>query len=177
MPSGTDVLGMRKWINETFLSSDLNKYREDFEIELQNPRQEINADIINVKCSDGQGEFALWVYEPTTSGTSDKSRPAILMMHGGGWIHGNPLGDEGELHHGVRCHGSVLIHAVYARIFASELDAVVFGIDYRLAPEHPFPAPLDDCNDALDWVCFPHCCPQAKSMLGEAWVILTGSLL
>jgi acetyl esterase/lipase len=39
-----------------------------------------------------------------------------------------------------------------AQVFASELDAVVFGIDYRLAPEHPFPKPLDDCTDALQWV-------------------------
>lgn len=40
-----------------------------------------------------------------------------------------------------------------AEIFASELDAIVFGVDYRLAPENRFPAPLDDCTEALIWVC------------------------
>ena len=37
-------------------------------------------------------------------------------------------------------------------MFASELDAVVFGVDYRLAPEYPFPAALDDGSSAIDWV-------------------------
>lgn len=40
----------------------------------------------------------------------------------------------------------------FAEIFASELDAVVIGVDYRLAPENPFPAPLGDCIDGLNWV-------------------------
>ena len=41
---------------------------------------------------------------------------------------------------------------VFAILFASELQAVVFGIDYRLAPEHPFPAAFDDSFQALEWV-------------------------
>jgi acetyl esterase/lipase len=35
--------------------------------------------------------------------------------------------------------------------FASELRAVVIGVDYRLAPEYQFPAPLNDCFEALNW--------------------------
>jgi len=36
--------------------------------------------------------------------------------------------------------------------FASELRAIVISVDYRLAPEHPFPASRDDCYEALNWI-------------------------
>ena len=52
--------------------------------------------------------------------------------------------------------GSVLAKpnniSAFSVIFASELRAVVFGVDYRLAPEYPFPAALDGCCEALEWV-------------------------
>ncbi|OQV06595.1 hypothetical protein CLAIMM_11142 [Cladophialophora immunda] len=81
-------------------------------------------------------EFSVRVYNPAVDNTYSRSglRPALIMYHGGGWTHGLPEMDE-EL----------------AKFFASELRAVVVNVDYRLAPEHPFPHPVNDCYSALNW--------------------------
>ncbi|WP_436792843.1 alpha/beta hydrolase fold domain-containing protein [Actinospongicola halichondriae] len=60
---------------------------------------------------------------------------ALLWVHGGGLVLGAPEADNRFLS-GV----------------ASALGIVVVGVDYRLAPEHPFPAALDDCAAALAWL-------------------------
>ena len=71
------------------------------------------------------------VYRPT-SPTSDA---AILWVHGGGYVIGTARMDD------RRCVR-----------YASTFGVVVVSVDYRLAPEHPFPAPLDDCVAAWDWM-------------------------
>ncbi|MCC5950997.1 MAG: alpha/beta hydrolase [Acidimicrobiia bacterium] len=67
----------------------------------------------------------------------DRQRPspAVLWLHGGGTVMGRPEGST----------------AICSRM-AAELDALVVNVDYRLAPEHPFPAGLDDCMSALRWI-------------------------
>ena len=62
-------------------------------------------------------------------------RPAVLWIHGGGFVIGNAMREDD------RC-----------RELARALGAVVAAVDHRLAPEHPFPTPLDDCHDALTWL-------------------------
>lgn len=59
-------------------------------------------------------------------------RPLVLNLHGGGWVLGNPEMTE------WLC-GQV----------AAGCDALVVSVDYRLAPEHPAPAAMDDCWHAL----------------------------
>ena len=49
--------------------------------------------------------------------------------------------------------GSPQFESLTTGHLARELDAVVVSPDYRLAPEHPFPAPLDDCMATLRWMC------------------------
>jgi acetyl esterase len=61
--------------------------------------------------------------------------PAVLYLHGGGWV----LGGLDTLDH-------------VCRRMAVDAGVVVVSVDYRLAPEHPFPAALEDCADALDWM-------------------------
>ncbi len=67
--------------------------------------------------------------------SSDPRRPLIVFVHGGGWTFGN-----------------VDTHDRCMRLLAIESGAAVLGIDYRLAPEHPFPAALDDTLATLDWL-------------------------
>ena len=93
-PSGTDVQGMRKWVKEVFAEGLLPAYRDKFEIKLRRPRQNVQKRSIFVHCSDGSGDFEMWAYEPAAKSTSP--RPAILMFHGGGWIHGDPSADDGQ---------------------------------------------------------------------------------
>jgi acetyl esterase len=56
----------------------------------------------------------------------------VVFIHGGGWRFGSPAS-----------------HEHLARLLAIETDAHVLSVDYRLAPEHPFPAPCDDVLDAI----------------------------
>jgi len=62
-------------------------------------------------------------------------RPAILWIHGGGFVIGAARQDDG----------------MCARL-ARRLNAVVVSVEYRLAPDHPFPAPLEDCAAAWEFV-------------------------
>jgi acetyl esterase len=72
------------------------------------------------------------LYRPVGGGSG---RPAVLHLHGGGFVSGSPDSS----------------HAQVVPI-ARELGAVVVSVDYRRAPEHPYPAPLDDCVTALRWL-------------------------
>ncbi len=64
-----------------------------------------------------------------------RDRPAIVYMHGGGFVLGSAATDL----------------LLPAQLCAS-LGAVVVSVDYRLAPEFPFPAAIHDCYAALEWV-------------------------
>lgn len=59
--------------------------------------------------------------------------PVLVYLHGGGWVCGSPL-----------------THRKLGYRFA-EAGFLVVNVDYRLAPEHPFPTPLDDCVTAIRW--------------------------
>jgi acetyl esterase len=73
---------------------------------------------------------AVRVYRPA----AEEPLPLVLLVHGGGFVI-----------------GSVDTHDGLARRIARDADAVVVSVDYRLAPEHPFPAAVDDCWAVLRW--------------------------
>jgi acetyl esterase/lipase len=61
--------------------------------------------------------------------------PALLWIHGGGYVIGSTLQDD------PLCHR-----------FSRRLGITVASVEYRLAPEHPYPAPVEDCYSALTWL-------------------------
>ncbi|WP_433189954.1 alpha/beta hydrolase [Actinoallomurus sp. CA-150999] len=61
-------------------------------------------------------------------------RPCVYWIHGGGYISGSALTVDPRLNRWVET-----------------LDCVIVAVDYRLAPEHPYPAPLEDCFTGLTW--------------------------
>jgi acetyl esterase len=79
------------------------------------------------------GEIALRILEP------EQPRGAYLHLHGGGWTIGSADGQD------------VLLWEIAQ---ATSLTAV--SVEYRLAPEHPFPAAPDDCEDAALWLIENH---------------------
>lgn len=81
------------------------------------------------------GDRAVEVFLLTPTVPSDRLRPALLFLHGGGM-----------------CAGSAQLETRPAADLARALGAVAVLPNYRLAPEHPFPAGLDDCMAALSWV-------------------------
>jgi acetyl esterase/lipase len=67
--------------------------------------------------------------------TISGAAPALLWIHGGGYLFGRAHQDD------RLCHD-----------FAATLGITVASVDYRMAPEHPFPVPVDDCHTAFDWL-------------------------
>jgi len=77
-------------------------------------------------------EIPLRVYEPITR--AGDPAPALVFFHGGAFVLGDRYTEE------LRCLR-----------YAAEAGCVVVSVDYRLAPEHPFPAAVDDCAAGLEW--------------------------
>lgn len=79
---------------------------------------------------DGE-QITVRLYTPVLG----KTLPVIVYYHGGGWVYGN-------------------LESVDAgcQLLADQAQAIVVSVDYRLAPEYPFPIPLHDAYDSLVWV-------------------------
>lgn len=77
------------------------------------------------------GEIVIRVYTPE----GEEPFPALVYFHGGGWALG-----------GLDTHDGL------CRALSNRADCVVVSVEYGLAPEHPFPAPLEDAYRATQWV-------------------------
>jgi acetyl esterase/lipase len=96
------------------------------------PPVPLEVDELLVPGPEGAPEVRVRRYRP--AGVED-ALPALVYFHGGGFVV-----------------GSLDLYDADCRRIAAEVGAVVVSVDYRLAPEHPFPAPLEDCYAALVWV-------------------------
>ena len=81
---------------------------------------------------DGDPAVPVRIYQPEER---PETLPALLWLHGGGYVMGNVDNDD------LRAKGLALAN-----------NCVVASVEYRLAPEHPFPAPVEDAYAALKWL-------------------------
>lgn len=89
------------------------------------------ARLEDVEIPGPAGAIPARAYVPAVDGTP----PVVVYYHGGGWVLGGIDSHEGT-----------------CRALANASGALVVSVDYRLAPEHPFPAAVEDAWAALEWV-------------------------
>jgi acetyl esterase len=93
------------------------------------PRDPV-AQVVDKKIPSVQGSFKVHIYTPDGAGPF----PVLLYSHGGGWVA-----------------GSLAQYDRVCRYLAHTVPCIVVYVDYRLAPRHKFPVPLEDVYAALRW--------------------------
>jgi acetyl esterase/lipase len=93
---------------------------------------QIHVGVSDVSIPGPAGPIPARHYRPATSGPA----PLVVFYHGGGWV----IGDLDT-------------HDPLCRLTCRDADVHVLSIDYRLAPEHPAPAAVDDAYTAFEWAC------------------------
>ncbi len=90
-------------------------------------------EVVDLRLSSAHGEFGLRILHPQAAASSPS--PALVYLHGGGW-----------------CLFGLDTHDRLLREYADAMRLPVVAIDYSLAPEHPYPAALDQSVAVLDWL-------------------------
>ncbi len=90
------------------------------------------ADVTDRTIPGPGGDIPVRIYTPAGGGTA---LGCLVYYHGGGWVLGDIEGVD-----------------TICRAVANRAGCKVISVEYRLAPEHKFPAPFDDCYAALEWV-------------------------
>jgi len=121
-----DVAATRKWLDDMAASGSGSVLRD--------PSVEVRS--IGVPGPAQAVDVLVRVHTPPGR---QRARPALLYIHGGAFVVGSAAGSD-----------------IICSQIAAQVDAVVIAVDYRLAPEDPFPAGLEDCYAALIWV-HQHC--------------------
>jgi acetyl esterase len=102
---------------------------------VSNPEARELASVQELAIPGPAGDIPARVYTPKALRQDNGLAPALVFFHGGGWV----IGDLDT-------------HDVVCRAIADDGQLVVISIDYRLAPEHKFPAAVDDAIAATGWI-------------------------
>jgi len=100
-----------------------------------NPEPPELASVQSTSIPGPASEIPARIYTPKTLRQSGGLAPALVYFHGGGWV----IGDLDS-------------HDVVCRTLADHGELIVISVDYRLAPEHKFPAAVDDAIAATVWI-------------------------
>ena len=121
-----------RYIPRYTMGPRLTRLMRSGELRLPPVPDDVIVEDVAVPGSDGEPQVSLRIYQPRELATP---APALFWTHGGGFIQGSPSQDE-----------------VANIAFARELGITVVAARYRLAPEHPFPAAIDDLYAGLTWL-------------------------
>lgn len=117
---------------DTLDDSTLPGFREALKgapVDLAGSRH-VSVEFVTVQGANGH-QVPCVLHRPRAQGRS----PAILNIHGGGFVVGDAAREEPAM-----------------RALSAKLGCLILSVDYRLAPECPYPAALDDCAAALEWM-------------------------
>jgi acetyl esterase/lipase len=105
----------------------------DAMMQLVGPKDVPIGKVLNRAIPAEHGEIPIRVYSPVAAGA--EPMPTMVFFHGGGWVIGNL-----DTHDGL------------CRILANESRCRIVAVDYRLSPEHKFPAAVEDAFAAVVWI-------------------------
>jgi len=111
---------------------DINQRREVVSSLLVEPELDSRVTMHEQDIPGPSGDQAIRIYKPKSAASK---APGLVYIHGGGMVMGSISGE-----------------AANAQMLSAETGAVVVSVDYRKAPENPYPAGADDCYSAAQWV-------------------------
>lgn len=161
IPDSDKKSGLDPRVEQTFYENSLkpNPLNECVEVPVELIRMNMgypNKDVTTIpiltteiQIQSRNGNVKIRVYTPK----SNKLKPCITYFHGGAFIGGSLKAVEN-----------------YCKILSELAEAVVVNVDYRLAPEHPFPAGLYDCFDTVKWI-YDN---ADKLEINQEWITVAG---
>ena len=130
---------------EMIFLAKLHRFTSDYVADIDQKNHPISKDV-KVETIDAGGVPAEWQTVP-----GEIEDRVLLYLHGGGWI----LGSSND-------------HRLLTIALGQTTKMHVLSVDYRLAPEHPYPAPLEDCTTVYNWLLSTSIKPENIIIAGDS---------